>query len=142
VECTTSGARGTWVLRYSIDGGATFATVATGITSAATVALTDPLDPAAGLLGVTLNIATGNASTDNVWTAQSILKHTSLLLKKNSIAFWFNAKYAGVLQSVPVPQNDSMIYASHLYSVGHRYVRMPGQPYPGVVAIRHNAGGF
>ena len=142
VVCTTSGARGTWVLKYSIDGGATYATAASNITSAATVALTDILDPAQGLLGITLNIATGNAATDNVWTAKSVLKHTSLLLKKNSIAFWYNAKYAGVLQSVPVPQNDSVIYASHLYSVAHRYVRMPGQPVPGVISIRHNAGGL
>lgn len=139
---SVTGALGTWKLSYSIDGGATYAAVATDVTSAATVAMVDPLDPAGGLLGVTLNIAAGNAAANNTWTAKSVLKHTSLLMKKDSVAFWFNSKYSGVLQSVPVPQNDSVIYASHLYSVAHRYVRMNGQPYPGVIAIKHNAGGF
>lgn len=141
IVCTTVGARATWKFKVSIDGGATYS-ADDYYTSAATVALIDPLDPNLGLLGVTVNIATGTAALDHTWSAKSILKHTSLLLKKNSIAFWHNAKYAGVLQSVPVPQNDSIIYASHLYSVAHRYVRMPGQPIPGVVKIRHNAGGL
>jgi hypothetical protein len=35
-----------------------------------------------------------------------------------------------------------VIYAAHLYSVAHRYVRLPGQPLPGVVKIRHNAAGL
>jgi hypothetical protein len=137
IACTTLGARGTWKFKLSIDGGATYTAVDL-YTSAATVALTDPLDPAGGLLGVTLTIATGTAAVDNTWTFTSQIKHTTLLLKQGALAFWYNAKYAGVLQSVPVPLNDSTQYASHLYSVAHRYSRLPGQPYPGVVVIRHN----
>lgn len=141
VVCTTGGARGTWKFKLSIDGGATY-TADDLYTSAATVELTDPLDPAGGKLGITINIAAGTAVLAEYWTFKTILKHTSLLLKKNSLAFWYNASYAGVLQSVPVPANDSVIYAAHLYSVAHRYVRMPGQPLPGVVKIRHNAAGL
>jgi len=141
IACTTGGARGTWKFKLSIDGGLTY-TADDYYTSAATVALVDPLDPAGGLLGITLTINTGTAATDNTWTFKTITKHTSLLLKKNSLVFWYNAQYAGVLQSVAVPLNDSMIYAAHLYSVAHRYVRMPGQNLPGVVKIRHNAQGL
>lgn len=139
---TTVGARGTWKFKLSIDGGATY-TADDYYTSAATVALTDPLDPAGGLLGVTLTIGTGTtlATTEGA-SFKSTMKHTSLIVKKNCAAFWFNAQYAGVLQQVPVPLNDSVISASHLYGVAHRYSRLPGQPYPGVVVIRHNGGGL
>lgn len=139
IECTLAGARGTWKFRWSLDGGSNWTE---NVTSAATVDLVDPLDPVAGsLLGITLNIATGNAAVDNVWTAKSILKHTSLILKRNSLAFWYN-RAALSLQTVPVPQNDSVIGAMHCYSVAHRYKRVNGTPLPGVVKIRHNAGGL
>ncbi len=59
VECTTSGARGAWKFRWSKDRGVTW--MLTDVLSAATVALTGT--------GLTLNIATGNAATNNVWTA-------------------------------------------------------------------------
>ena len=142
VQCTTVGTLGTWVFKYSIDGGATYAASSTGIASAATVLLTDPLNPIAGsTLGITLNIAAGTAATNHQWTAQSVLKHTSLMVKKNAAAFWYNRAAIG-LQTIPVPQNDSVIGASHIYCVAHRYVRRGGEPYPGVVSIRHNAGGL
>jgi len=141
IACTTTGALGAWKFKLSIDGGATF-TADDAYTSGATVELLDPLDPAGGKLGITLSIAAGSASANNTWVFKTITKQTSLLLKKNSLVFWYNAQYAGVLQSVPVPLNDSMIYASHLYSVAHRYIRLPGQNLPGVVKIRHNAGGL
>jgi len=140
VACTTLGARGTWKFQVSIDGGATY-TAADYYTSGATVALIDPLDPAGGLLGVTLNIATGTAATDNTWTFQSIMKHTSLLLKKGALVFWFN-KNAMLPSTIPVPFADTIQAASHMYCVAYRYKRLPGQPYPGVVKIRHNAGGL
>lgn len=142
IMATTVGARGAWKFKLSIDGGNTY-TADDYYTSAATVELIDPLDPAGGKLGITVAIAAGTVlATTEYWTFKSILKHTSLLLKKKAIAFWYNAQYAGVLQSVPVPANDSVIYAAHLYSVAHRYVRLPGQPLPGVVKIRHNAAGL
>lgn len=140
IACTTVGTRGNWKFKISIDGGATY-TAADLYTSAATVELTDPLDPVGGKLGITVSIAAGTAALDHVWTAKTILKHTSLLLKKNSLAFWYNRNAIG-LQTIPVPQNDSIIGASHLYCVAHRYVRRGGEPLPGVCKIRHNAGGL
>ena len=137
IVCTTIGARGTWKFKVSIDGGATY-TAADSYTSAATVALIDPLDPAGGLLGITLSIATGTAALDNTWTFQTTMKHTSLIVKKGAAAFWYNAKYAGVLQQVVVPLNDSVINASHLYGVAHRYNRVGESALPGVVVVRHN----
>lgn len=68
VECTDIGggaARGQWIGRYSIDGGKTYVT----FTSAATVSV---VDPAGNDTGVVINIATGNAAVDNVWTASTV----------------------------------------------------------------------
>lgn len=59
IEVTTGGARGTAVVKWSSDGGATYTT---NVTTAATVTLTGT--------GLTANFATGtNYSTDNVYTA-------------------------------------------------------------------------
>lgn len=59
VKCpTTGGARGTWIGKVYYDGGTTPEQT---FTSAATVALTGKGT------GLTLNIPTGTASTDNVW---------------------------------------------------------------------------
>lgn len=68
VQCTANaGARGTWTGQFSIDGGVTW----TQFTSAATVAVivTDPASGATIDTGLVINIATGNAATDNVWKA-------------------------------------------------------------------------
>jgi phage gp36-like protein len=59
VQCLTAGALGTWSGQWSADGGATW----TAFTSAASVVL--------GSTGVTVAIAAGNASTDNVWTSST-----------------------------------------------------------------------
>lgn len=65
-ECTTLGARGVAVIRYSIDGGKTWKS---NVTTAATIAIVDPADSDAAT-GLTLNIENAAAATDNVWTAQ------------------------------------------------------------------------
>lgn len=56
--------RGSWVGRYSLDGGVSWV----AFTSAATVVLLDEYGVASGL---TLGIGSGNAATDNVWTART-----------------------------------------------------------------------
>jgi len=73
VKCTLLGARGTWTLQYSLDGGTTYN--GTDLTSAATVAI-----PRTGL---TLNIATGAAAVDNTWTFNTGASA--------SLAAWYNA---------------------------------------------------
>lgn len=66
-QCTSiagGAARGQWTGRYSLDGGTTWV----AFTSAATVALEDA---DGNVCGLTMNIATGNAAVDNVWTAST-----------------------------------------------------------------------
>jgi hypothetical protein len=69
IQCTdisTNGAaRGQWLGQYSVDGGVTWVQ----FTSGATVAV---LDPNGTDTGVVINIATGNAATDNTWTASTV----------------------------------------------------------------------
>jgi hypothetical protein len=60
MECTTLGARGTAVIRYSIDGGGTWTE---NVTTAATIAV--------GTTGLTINYASATAAVDNVWTAKT-----------------------------------------------------------------------
>ncbi len=66
VICTTLGARGTAVIKYSLDGGKTYSAA---VTTAATMLMSDPVT---GLTtGVTLAYASATAATDNVWTAKT-----------------------------------------------------------------------
>lgn len=141
ISCTTTGALATWKFKLSIDGGATY-TADDAYTSAATVALTDPLDPAGGLLGITISIAAGNAAANNTWVFKSIVKHSSLILKRGALAFWYNAKAMRDLQTIPVPASDSIVGAVHCYCTAHRYVRLNRGTRPGVVKLLHNAGGL
>lgn len=66
MECTTLGARGTAVVRYSVDGGITWVS---GVTTAATISL---VDPDGTDTGVVVNYANATAATDNVWTASTV----------------------------------------------------------------------
>ncbi|MBK7823357.1 MAG: hypothetical protein IPJ61_20435 [Tessaracoccus sp.] len=66
IECTTLGARGTAVIRYSIDGGKTWVA---GVLTAATIAV---IDPAGNDTGVVINYANAVAAVDNVWTASTV----------------------------------------------------------------------
>ena len=78
VECLVGGARGTWSGQYSIDGGATF----TPFTSAASIAI--------GATGVTMAIAAGPASTDNVWTSSTPTLSIALETSRDG-TFWHAA---------------------------------------------------
>lgn len=60
IECTTLGARGVAVIRYSLDGGVTWTE---NVTTAATITLGDS--------GLTANYANATAAVDNVWTAKT-----------------------------------------------------------------------
>lgn len=65
MECTTLGARGTAVVRYSIDGGVSWKV---GQVTAATWALLDSNGVDTGLV---VNYANASAAIDNVWTAKT-----------------------------------------------------------------------
>lgn len=66
IECTTLGARGVAVIRYSIDGGVTWVS---GVFSAATISVVDPNGTDTGLV---INYANAAAAVDNVWTAKTV----------------------------------------------------------------------
>jgi len=66
IECTTLGARGVAVIRYSVDGGKTWVS---NVTTAATISVIDPNDTDTGLV---INYANATAAVDNVWTAKTV----------------------------------------------------------------------
>lgn len=66
IECTTLGARGVAVLRYSVDGGVTWVS---GVATAATISVIDPNGTDTGLV---INYANAAAAVDNVWTAKTV----------------------------------------------------------------------
>lgn len=140
MECTSiaGGAALTqWTGRYSTDGGGSWI----AFTSAASVTVNDSYLSQNDLLtestGLTLTIAAGNAAVNNVWTFTTTNRYTSLIAKKNALAFWFN-RNALIPKSQPDVLSDSEITASHLYHVTHRYRRVPGSNKPGVVLVVHS----
>lgn len=66
IECTTLGARGVAVIRYSVDGGKTWVS---NVTTAATISVVDPNGTDTGLV---INYANATAAVDNVWTAKTV----------------------------------------------------------------------
>ena len=138
VICVLGGARGTWTLQFSTDGGNTYSAT---LLSAATVLLTDTavdsLVGVNGATGLTLNINTGTATNDNTWTASSVNKYTSLILKRNAMAFWYN-RSALALQTDHDILKDTDLGAQHLYYAAHLYRRLRGGTTPGVCKLVHN----
>jgi hypothetical protein len=61
--------------------------------------------------------------------------YTSLLMKKGSLVGWFDGANVSV-ETMREVQTDKDITAAHLYGCVHRYKRMPGGNYPGVVHIK------
>lgn len=66
IECTTLGARGVAVIRYSVDAGKTWVS---NVTTAATISVVDPNGTDTGLV---INYANAAAAVDNVWTAKTV----------------------------------------------------------------------
>jgi hypothetical protein len=138
----TAGARGTATIKFSVDGGINYSAP---ILTAASIPLVDTaVDSLVGVNGATgLTISYENASSnaDNVWTAKAQLKATTLLLRRNALAFWFN-QAALSLQTDRDILVDSDVGAVHLYAAALRYRRRPGGTKPGVVVLQHNVGGY
>lgn len=138
IKTVTAGARGTATIAFSTDDGVNWSAP---ILTAASIDLIDPaVDSLVGLngkTGITISYANAASSSDNVWTATTSLKATSMLLKKGSTAFWFN-RQALALQTDRDILRDSDVAAMHLYAAAIRYRRMPGGTKPGVVLLEHN----
>lgn len=142
IKVHTAGARGTAKIQFSLDGGTNYSDP---ILTAASIDLIDPavdsLIGVNGKSGLTISYENASATADNVWTAKASLKARSLLLRRNSLAFWYNR--AGLaLQTDRDILVDSDVGAVHLYAAALRYRRRPGGTKPGVVVIEHNVGGY
>jgi hypothetical protein len=138
IECVVGGALATWTLRFSTDGGQTWSAT---MASAASVPLidtaVDSLVGVNGATGITAAIAAGTANADNAWTASSVNKYTTLILKRNALAFWYNRELLGVQTDRDILV-DSDLAAQHMYYAAHRYRRLRGGTTPGVCKLVHN----
>lgn len=137
IEIQDGGTLGTATFRFSTDGGLTWSA---DIDTAASVELTDPtVDSQIGVngsTGLTAAFAAGTYNADNKYTA-SYAKHSSLLIKRAALAFWFN-RQALSLQSDRDILRDSDIGATHMYYAAHRYKRARGSTKSGVIRLVHN----
>lgn len=141
IVCVVGGAHTTAKIKFSTDGGNNYSDAMTTLAADAALGLTDPnADSIVGLngkTGLSAAFAAGTFNVDNTWTATVTGKMTSLLLKSQAMAFWYN-RSALVLQRDRDILRDTDVAALHLYSVAHRYKRRRGGYRPGVVVLRHN----
>ncbi len=85
-----------------------------------------------GATGLTLTFASGTYNADNDYRSQTNLIASSLILKRNSLAWWFN-RSAMVLQTDKDILRDSQLGAMHMYGAALRYRRRPGSSGGGVI---------
>lgn len=125
VVCTTAGALGTWKLKISIDGGQSYYAITT---SAATVEIPDT--------GLTLNIASGSASTDNVWTASSSASiYQTIIAHPNSVIAWVGDVRVDIERKGDTDQTMTWF---NQYVVVKRRRHPPGKRRSGSGVIKHN----
>lgn len=144
IDCTLSHASNT-TIRFSTDGGNTWSAEIAAADDGVPVALIDTAKDSLvgvnGRTGITVAFAAGTFNADNLWTANAVLKVTTLVLKKRALAFWYSSGNLALLTDKNILKHSEFA-AMHLYSVAHRYGRVPNGTKPGVVPIVHNVGGF
>lgn len=142
IDIVVGGTLGTATFRFSTDGGNTWSAT---MNTAASVVLTDTaIDSTVGQNGATGITATFNSGTynaDNLYTSTAALQVTSLLVKKNALAFWYSSGQMGLETFKNIFAHTDQA-AMHLYAVAYRYRRIPGGTKPGVVQIVHNVSGY
>jgi len=135
----------TATIQFSTDDGANWSAPIT--TAAANVALPlidtakDSLVGVNGKTGITAAFNGNFANADNKYASRTVAKATSLLCKRGSLAFWYNANAMAPKFDTNVRQDSSEI-AVHMYAAPHLYRRVVGGTTQGVVALQHNVGGF
>lgn len=144
IDCLESHASDTKI-RFSVDGGNTWSGPIEASDDGVPVPLVDPNPDSTigvnGKTGLTVAFASGTFNADNLWTSNAVLKTTSILLKRNALAFWFNQRLLELLTDVDIRRHTNEA-AMHLYGAAHRYQRRPGGTKPGVAHIVHNVSSF
>jgi hypothetical protein len=147
VDCVLGGAHGTATVRFSVDNGNIWSDpITTHATPGTAQALTDPaIDSRVavnGVTGLSFAFAAGTFNADNLYSASTAVKATTMLLKRGALAFWYSSGNLGLETDKDI-RAHSREAAMHLYGVAHRYrrVRGPGTR-PGVIQIVHNVGGY
>lgn len=144
IDCTLSHAS-TTTIKFSTDNGNTWSAEIAASDDGVPVALTDTaadsLVGVNGRTGITVAFAAGTFNADNLWTSTAVLQVTSLILKKRALTFWYSSGNLAVDTDKNILKH-SQFAAMHLYSVAHRYAKIPTGTKPGVVPIVHNVSGF
>lgn len=146
IDCVVGGAHTTATFRFSLDNGKTWSDPITTLGVGVATPLIDPaIDSTVGVNGTTglsVAFAAGTFNADNLWSASTVVQATTMLLKRNSLAFWYN-QAALALQTDKDIRSDAFEGAMHLYGAAHRYRRRPGSSKnSGVIQIVHNIVGF
>jgi len=140
-----TGSATTITFRFSVDNGNTWSGTVTALDDGVPVALIDPANDSVigrnGATGLTVAFAAGTFNADNLYTSNAQMKATSILLKRNALAFWFNQSLL-TLQTDKDIRRDTNEAAMHLYGAPHRYVRRPGGTKAGVAHVVHNVSSF
>ncbi len=141
LRVTVGGAHGTAKFQFSTDGGVNWSADINTTTAGASISLIDSnvitIVGRNGTTGLTVAFAAGTFNVDNAYTVPPAVKQRSLLLKRNALAFWYNAAAAAPIVEFNAA-NDETRFFSHLYFVAHRYTIAPGGSLPGVLVLEHN----
>lgn len=141
LRVTVGGAHGTAKFQFSTDGGVNWSADITTTTAGASISLVDSnvitIVGKNGTTGLTVAFAAGTFNVDNTYTVPPAVKQRSLLLKRNALAFWYNAAAAAPIVDYNASNDETRFY-SHLYFVAHRYTIAPGGSLPGVLVLEHN----
>lgn len=145
IKVITGGAHATATIQFSTDGGntwsATLTTAGVGVPLALTDTAKDSLVGNNGATGLSAAFAAGTFATNNTWASKTNAKATTLILRRGALGYWYN----GAALAFQTDKNilaDTDIAAMHLYHAAKRYRRSPKGTRPGVVALKHNVGGF
>ena len=148
VEIVAGGTVGNATFKFSTDDGDTFsetyATAASFVldeSASGAVPAPDSLVGRNGATGLTITFAAGTYNADNVYRAKANLIASSIILKKNSIAYWFN-RSAMALQTDKDILRDSQLGAMHMYNTALRYRRRPGSSGGGVINMLNTSPEF
>lgn len=91
----------------------------------------------ANILGIAVKISDRATKTEEAGGVGTPASYNTLLLKRNSLAFWFNGGQPEIQTDKDILA-DSTVAALHVYYAAHRYTRLAGSTLTGVAKLVHN----